>query len=105
MTRLSLPRLVSSTLACLFLSLSLPCLWFSKSSPAKPYPASSVPLEPFTSPTYLPGRFGPSLPYMITSKSKETSASNFYFSHKLPQRPGWREGWAFCFGTGGENTA
>lgn len=34
------------------------------------------------------------------SESKE-SAGDFYFSHKLPQRPRWRESWAISFGTGG----
>lgn len=39
------------------------------------------------------------------SESKGAPAGSFYFSHKLPQRPGWRERWAISFGTGGgENT-
>lgn len=42
---------------------------------------------------------------MNTKESKGLSAGSFYFSHKLPQSLGGREGQAISFGTRGvENT-
>ena len=70
---------------------------------ALPYPF--FPLEPRLLPSWST-TVPPTVPPVHDhSESKGVSAGSFCFSHKLPQRPGWRERWAISFGTGGgENT-
>lgn len=92
-TTLSLPRLASPTLV-LFLPLFL-VLWPSRSQlcQALPCPSCSPETQPHTLLVFLTF-LRAFLIHMLTH------VGNFYFSYKLPQRPGSREAWAISFGTG-----